>query len=210
MTNGKINCFIESILLFDKLKLIVDACTADAEPTKSKDDVVYTIKEDFMDKPQIENRLSAVIRDIEQSANPAAKKRGDNKWIMLDQDSYFGTMGGFHWDIKKLPNGNYQAYANDTWDLQPFKHKNGLLRNLEVGKALGIGKPLNVKVGFEIDKDTKKILKTYGMAPGAVAGAAAAQEKKQMGGSYQTGGTKTYLKGGLKNRVLYNKAKYKR
>lgn len=26
----------------------------------------------------------------------------------------------------------------------------------------------------------------------------------------QTGGTKTYLKGGLKNRVLYNKAKYKR
>ena len=27
---------------------------------------------------------------------------------------------------------------------------------------------------------------------------------------FQTGGTKTYLKGGLKNRVLYNKAKYKR
>lgn len=36
------------------------------------------------------------------------------------------------------------------------------------------------------------------------------KEKKQMGGSYETVGTKTYLKGGLKNRVLYNKAKYKR
>jgi hypothetical protein len=147
--------------------------------TKSKNDVVYTIKEDFMDKPALQNRLGRVIRDIEQSSNPAARKKGDNKWIMPDSDSYFGTMGGFHWDIKKLPNGNYEAYANDLWDLQPFKGKG--LRNFEIGKALGIGKPLNVKVGFEIDKDTKKILKTYGMAPGAVAGAAALQKEKYGG-----------------------------
>lgn len=163
--------------------------------TKSKDDVIYTIKEDFMDKPAIENRLAHVIGDIEtgtaRTHRPVAKKIGDNKWIHLDNDSYFGGMGGFHWDIKKLPNGNYEAYANDVWDLQPFKLRDlpKSIRNIEVGKALGIGKPLNVKVGFEIDKDTKKILKTYGMAPGAVAGAAAMQKEKD-GGSldeYQVG-----------------------
>jgi hypothetical protein len=172
--------------------------------TKSKDDVIYTIKEDFMDKPTIEHTLSRMIDDIESGSSKGAnigtsefpfyrgnvpKKKGDNKWIMLDQDGYFGTMGGFHWDIKKLSNGNYEAYANDVWDLQPFKGKDSFLRNIEVGKALGIGKPLNVKVGFEIDKDTKKILKTYGMAPGAVAGAAALQKEKDGGwlDRYQVG-----------------------
>lgn len=155
--------------------------------TKSKDDVIYTIKEDFMDKPAIENRLAHVIGDIETGTagthRPVAKKTGDNKWIHLDNDSYFGGMGGFHWDIKKLPNGNYEAYANDVWDLQPFKGRDlpKSIRNIEAGKALGIGKPLNVKVGFEIDKDTKKILKTYGMAPGAVAGAAALKKEKNGG-----------------------------
>jgi hypothetical protein len=39
------------------------------------------------------------------------------------------------------------------------------------------------------------------LPPAAIVGAAAMQEKKQMGG---------YIRGGLKNRVLYNKAKYKR
>jgi hypothetical protein len=159
--------------------------------TKSKDDIIYTIKEDYMDKPVAEQTLGRIIRDIEQSSDPAAKKIKDGHWKMLGQDNIFGTMGGFNWDIKKLPNGNYEAYANDVWDLQPFKGRDlpKSIRNLEVGKALGIGKPLNVKVGFEIDKDTKKILKTYGMAPGAVAGAAALQKEKYGGwlDTYQDG-----------------------
>ena len=78
-------------------------------------------------------------------------------------------MGGFNWKARKLNNGNYEFIASDVWDLQPFKNNNklGPLKNIEVGKALGIGKPLNVKVGFEVDGNTKKIIKTFGI-PGAL------------------------------------------
>lgn len=75
--------------------------------------------------------------------------------------SYFGTMGGFNWKIKPLENGNVEAVANDIWDLHPFRNKLSLLNkypkinkwvgNQEVGKWLGIGKPLDVKVGFEFN-----------------------------------------------------------
>jgi hypothetical protein len=139
--------------------------------TKSKDDIIYTIKERFMNKPLIERRLDEIIKGIDDpnmllgKTGRTVKKIGDNKWIFLEKnDSFFGTMGGFHWEIERLPNGNYKIYANDTWDLQPFKDKeNSLLKNLEIGKTLGIGKPLNVKVGFEVDKDTNKILRTFGL-----------------------------------------------
>ena len=88
-------------------------------------------------------------------------------------------MGGFNWNVKKLPDGNYRVMANDVWDLQPFKNQilgdndklsgrllNTLIKpikNLEIGKAIGIGKPLDVRVGFNINGKTKKIINTFGL-----------------------------------------------
>jgi hypothetical protein len=51
---------------------------------------------------------------------------------------------------------------------------------MEVGKALGIGKPLDVQVGFIFDPKTKKIINTFGLA-GAVAGAANIDQQKNGG-----------------------------
>lgn len=159
--------------------------------TKSKDDVVYTIKEDFMNKKQIEPRLNEYIDEIESlerrgqnrmkmiAADDMVKK-GDS-WIIPDSDkNLFGTMGGFHWKVDKMPDGNYKAMANDVWDLQPLKGNKKLpkaVQNIEVGKALGIGKPLNVKVGFILDGKTKKIVNTFGLAPAALAAGALQEEE---------------------------------
>jgi len=169
-----------------------------SELTKSKKDIVYTIKEDFMNKPQIETRLKGFIGSIERDL-PGKKwtKKGDS-WIIPDEDKgMFGTMGGFHWKVDKLNNGNYKIIANDVWDIQPFKNRtignsdklSGRLlnkaikpiQNIEVGKALGIGKPMNVKVGFEIDGNTKQIIKTFGLG-GAVLGASALPPELKHGG----------------------------
>lgn len=191
--------------------------------TKSKDDVIYTIKKDFIDTKKVESRLSEYVDEI-VSLEKNGKKRmtmigaddmvkKDDSWIIPDSDSgVFGTMGGFHWKVDKLPDGNYKVLANDVWDLQPFKNSkiagDDLLsgkilnkaikpiKNIEVGKALGIGKPLNVKVGFIIDKDTKKIINTFGLAPAAIAaGIGVSQQDKKYGGerklkkpSYAEGG----------------------
>jgi hypothetical protein len=61
--------------------------------------------------------------------------------------------------------------AKDVWDLQPFKNDKtgigfidkigGAFKNIEVGKALGIGKPLDVQVGFMFDPKTRKIINTF-------------------------------------------------
>jgi len=139
-----------------------------SELTTSKKDVIYTIKEEFMNKAAIEERFSRILKNIDDK----------NVHIIPDKDSgFFGTMGGFHWEVSKLPNGNYKIFANDIWDLHPFQNfKIGLnnkfieklanpIRKIEIGKALGIGKPLNVKVGFIVDGNTKKIIKTFGVAP---------------------------------------------
>lgn len=191
--------------------------------TKSKDDVIYTIKKDFINTKEVENRLNEYIDDIISLEKKGKKrmtmiaendmvKKGDS-WIIPDSDSnVFGTMGGFHWKIDKMPDGNYKVLANDIWDLQPFKNTNignsdklsGRLlnsvvkpiRNIEVGKTLGIGKPLNVKVGFILDGDTKKIINTFGLAPAAIAtGIGMSQQNKKYGGerklkkpSYAEGG----------------------
>jgi len=139
-------------------------------------------------------------------------------------------MGGFNWEINKLPDGNYKVLANDVWDLHPFRDlywarhlKKGTIvvdnklintladkfKNIEVGKALGIGKPLNVKVGFILDGETKKIINTFGLAPAAAVGAAELspqQNEEQDTSQYQQGGainntieknnTKKYQSGG--------------
>lgn len=147
-----------------------------SELTKSKDNVVYTIKEDFMNKGAIEASFEKLLTRTDVEKAPA----GYN-FKKSDSDSYFGTMGGFHWDVTKLPDGNFKIFANDVWDLQPFQKNNKLsksIRNIEVGKALGIGKPLNVKVGFIVDGETKKIINTFGLAPAGVAAAAALQSKQ--------------------------------
>lgn len=169
-----------------------------SELTTSKEDVIYTIKEDFMNKPAIENKLRGIVTSLEKNQEALTessssllntiawiKEAGrpklieNNKWILGDGDTgYFGTMGGFHWEINKLSDGNYKIFANDIWDLHPFKNtKNPLtkpFKNVEVGKALGIGKPLNVKVGFIVDGKTKKIINTFGLGPAAAIGTEAA------------------------------------
>jgi hypothetical protein len=170
-----------------------------SELTKSKKSVVYTIKEDFMNRPRIEGKMEEMINMIEnppkniiedgiewhtgipESSIPKLNK--NNRWIVQDQDkNLFGTMGGFNWEIEKLADGNYKIMANDIWDLQPLQRKRILpkpIKNIEVGKALGIGKPLNVKVGFIVDGTTKKIINTFGLAPAAIATGAALQNKTQ-------------------------------
>lgn len=168
----------------------------DISELSTKDRTIYTIKDNFMDKKSIEESLSEYVANAEHLTavnkdkmlyvgTGDMTKRGNN-WIVPDGDQdYFGTMGGFHWKINQLPNGNYRAIANDVWDLHPLqslgksksykadgtienplldKLKNVVLkpfRKIEFGKTLGIGKPLNVKVGFEYDPNTKKIIKTF-------------------------------------------------
>jgi len=141
--------------------------------TKSKDDIIYTIKEDFMNKSLINRKFNEVIdniKDLESGKTTEYTKnitreytKNKNAWKIQDHDGdYFGTMGGFHWDVNKMADGNYKIYANDVWDLQPFGN------NIEIGKALGIGKPLNVKVGFIVDGTTKRIINTFGVTPGVI------------------------------------------
>ena len=96
--------------------------------TTSKDDVVYTIKPDFMRKDQLELNFKNTIDELEKPEmsrdeffSSKLSKQGDS-WLLSDSDRYFGTMGGFHWKIDKLPDGNYKMIANDVWDLQPFKN----------------------------------------------------------------------------------------
>jgi hypothetical protein len=175
--------------------------------TKSKDDVIYTIKEEFINKPAIENRFNGMLESIDRNLPGKNWTKKDDSWIIPDKDGdLFGTMGGFHWKVDKLPNGNYKAIANDVWDIQPLKDRilgdsdklSGRLlnkavkpiENIEVGKALGIGNPLNVKVGFIIDGKTKKIINTFGLALAAIATGAAdsTMNKKDNNNKFKYGG----------------------
>lgn len=135
-----------------------------SELTTSKKDVIYTIKEDFMNKAAIEGRFNTILKNIDDK----------NINIIPDTDTgLFGTMGGFHWEVNKLSDGNYKIFANDLWDLQPLKGNKklpNLIKDIEVGKALGIGKPLNVQVGFIYDPKAKKIINTFGIAGIGTAG----------------------------------------
>jgi len=181
-----------------------------SELTKSKKDVVYTIKENFIGKEEVGYRLDDYISEIEGLENGVSRgagetnsitKKGDS-WIVPDTDTgMFGTMGGFHWKIEKMLDGNYKAIANDVWDLQPLKNQKignsktilgkilnkaiKPIKNIEVGKALGIGKPLNVKVGFIIDGKTKKIINTFGLAPLIGAGVALGTTQNKYGGLHK-------------------------
>ena len=201
-----------------------------SELTKSKKDVIYTIKEDFIKKDEVQYALKDYLDDIEslengqETFNQAVRrvaqnitKKGDS-WIVPDTDvGFFGTMGGFHWKIEKMPDGNYKAIANDVWDLQPLKNQkigkyNTLsgkildkvikpIKNIEVGKALGIGKPLNVKVGFILDGKTKKIINTFGLAPVIGTGVALGATQYKQGGisKFDDGGTIYNVKGSKGN-----------
>jgi len=150
-------------------------------PLSTNKKTVYTIKPEFTNKAAIE-------RELKENINLVANKDSnlgrwniltDNRtkdYTLLDSDaSYFGTMGGFNWKFKPLENGNVQAIANDIWDLNPYQQfkikqkwvpqviKNKiepLVQKIEVGKLLGIGKPLDVRVGFEFDK-TGNIIKQF-------------------------------------------------
>ena len=165
----------------------------DVSKLSTNKNTVYTIKKPYMDQKEIESTLQSKISVIEDfNNNPIddynkanfkdfkISKNSDMSYNVPDRDhSYFGTMGGFNWKIKPLENGNYEAIADDVWDLQPFKNQiigdsdklSGRLLNAaikpfkktEVGKALGIGKPIDVKVGFELDGKTKKIINTFGL-----------------------------------------------
>jgi len=189
-----------------------------SELTKSKKDVIYTIKEDFIGKEEVGHRLKDYVSEIENLENGVSSgsgeatqitKKGDS-WIVPDNDDgMFGTMGGFHWKVEKMADGNYKAIANDVWDLQPLKNQkignsktlsgkilNKIIKpikNIEVGKALGIGKPLNVKVGFIIDGKTKKIINTFGLAPLIGAGVALGAKQNKYGGLHK------FIEGGPNN-----------
>lgn len=161
----------------------------DVSELSTKDHTIYTMKEDFMHKPNIENRLSSHVDEIEYMMGKnlntythdelpgSIRKMGDSYVVPAHDGSMFGTMGGFNWRMTKLSDGNYKAIANDVWDLQPFKNQTigdndkltgrllnkiiNPVKNIEVGEALGIGKPLDVKVGFIFDPKTKKIVSTF-------------------------------------------------
>ena len=161
----------------------------DVSPLTSKtNDVIYTIKPKYMNEEWLNDKFGLAINSIEGTEfgklladKHIFKKINDNEWLNIDIDQgYFGTMGGFNWKARKLNNGNYEFIASDVWDLQPFKTNNklGPFKNIEVGKALGIGKPLNVKVGFEVDAGTKKIIKTFG-TPGALMSAKGLDNNKE-------------------------------
>lgn len=164
----------------------------DVSELSTNKNLVYTIKEGMRNIPRLKDNVLDMIEDVNKGISKGSKSWRDhpykiidnNNWKILDNDvDYFGTMGGFNWDISRLNNGNFKFIANDIWDLQPFKsaslmpiwmqkniakvtsegvrhhielkqpykiaHK--LIKNIEVGKTLGIGKPLDVKVGFEFD-----------------------------------------------------------
>ena len=186
----------------------------DVSELSTKKNTVYTIKPEYIDLPAVENSLNSHI-DLIQNQYP--KMSPEKTFRILDSDSdYFGTMGGFNWDISKIKGGHYKAIANDKWDLHPFDY--GLsdfapyrkiynnagnfgrkvldgaekkLKSIEAGKALGIGKPMDVKVGFILDGKTKKIIKTFGAAPLAASNEETNKEDgKENLPKFQKGGSK--------------------
>jgi len=89
---------------------------------------------------------------------------GDNKYSVYGNDFNFGTMGGFRWNVEELPDGKFKFIAEDVWDLNPISRLPLLpksIKNLDLGTKLGIGKPLNVKVGFLYDPTKDRILETF-------------------------------------------------
>lgn len=120
-------------------------------------------------------------------------------------DPYFGTMGGHSWGVKPLESGNLQFTAEDVWDLKPLQSvqseanipeiiRKALapFKNIEVGSALKIGKPLNVKVGFEFDPIAKKIIKTFSTIGVTAGGLALTGEKASAAGIEGEKATKKY------------------
>jgi len=163
----------------------------DISELSKKGETVYTIKKDFINLAEATRRLEIYSDELIALEKTGKNKWGgdvtkfrkeNGKWIIPDQDAdLFGTMGGHSWEIELMPDGNVKAIARDVWDLHPFGNKaneaigTGLgkksasvnvpkaIKNIEVGKALGIGKPLNVKVGFIFDPKLKKIINTFGV-----------------------------------------------
>lgn len=139
-------------------------------PLSTTKKTVYTIKPEFTDN----NELVSHLDDVHSRF-----LSGFDKTIFGYED-VFGTMGGHNVISKRLPNGNIESLMSDVWDLQPFKGVNRWnpnlnklsknkfigpllkpIRNIEVGKALGIGKPLDVRVGFEYNPQTKQIVRHF-------------------------------------------------
>lgn len=150
-------------------------------PLSTNKKLIYTIKPEYTNQRLIKDELKENIGIvINRDFNPDQWKRltnnGTKRYTLPDTDaSYFGTMGGFNWQFRPLENGNVEAIANDIWDLHPlqsFKLKQKwipepikkviqpIIRKTEAGKFLGIGKPLDVKVGFEFDK-TGNIIRQF-------------------------------------------------
>ena len=105
--------------------------------------------------------------------------RNSNDASIFDTDSQQGVMGGYRWDVKKLPDGDLHFQSNDTWDLHPWQergnpnlvqdelskklnnlHTKNKLKNIEGLKLLG-GKPYNIQNNFIIDPKTYKIKSSY-------------------------------------------------
>jgi len=81
-------------------------------------------------------------------------------------------MGYYEANVKNLGNGVKDIRMSDTWDLHPFRNRmpweksfTKHLRNLELGKALGIGKPFDVNFGSIVrenpNRSTVEILRHY-------------------------------------------------
>jgi len=105
--------------------------------------------------------------------------RNSDDTSIFDTDSEQGIMGGYRWDVKKLPGGDLHFQSNDTWDLHPWQergdpnlvqdeltkklnnlHTKNKLKNIEGLKLLG-GKPYNIQNNFIIDPKTYKIKSSY-------------------------------------------------
>jgi hypothetical protein len=102
-----------------------------------------------------------------------------NDASVFDNDYKRGVMGGYRWDVKKLPDGNLHFQSNDTWDLHPWQERGNpnlfedelnkklqnlhtipKLKNIETLKLLG-GKPYNIQNNFIVDPKTYKTIKSY-------------------------------------------------
>lgn len=132
----------------------------EVSPLSTNKNTVYTVKPEYTSQPSIERVLKHKLTKERTSAISQVLPARDT--------GYFGTMGGHNWKVTDMPNGNTEVLARDVWDLNPFQDfgRDAVgnrfrdkvvrkiapsVRKIEVGKALGIGKPLNVQVGFELN-----------------------------------------------------------
>jgi hypothetical protein len=129
---------------------------------------VFTIKKEATDVKAGRGYLidTAVSKFGKRDIIPyKADKSGYYTIPMLSEDNMFGVMGKFSFKVKEVtPNDKYHLIATDLWDLHPFQKyinkykkyipiiKNMRIGSPEIGKTLKIGKSIDTKVQFDVQR----------------------------------------------------------